>query len=320
MKNNVVIATHHKTGTVWMATVFKAIAEDLGATYVDYWAERDNLAEALKPPFVLFNYDSDFRGHADLLDRDDVRILHLIRDPRDVLISAMHYHCKAGETWLHEPVPGYDNITYQRRLNAFATRHEQYVFEMENSTFSTLRDMQKWRYGRPNCFEARYEKLRQDTEMSYWSGAMSFPGLRCGRAEGLPPALLAVQPVRQPRSRPQACPLGRRRPVEARVHAAAGRRLPLEVPPPAAVARLRARRPLGRSRPGPAAEPKPGPGRPGVTAQADRRPAVGALQALERDKRQPLTGLSRPAALSRRCSHRPNRYPWRPCPRRSGAR
>lgn len=176
MKNNVVISTHHKTGTVWMATVFKAIAEDLGATYVDYWAERDNLAEALKPPFVLFNYDSDFRGHADLLDRDDVRILHLIRDPRDVLISAMHYHCKAGETWLHEPVPGYDNVTYQRRLNAFETRHEQYVFEMENSTFSTLRDMQKWRYGRPNCFEARYEKLRQDSEMPYWSGAMSFLG------------------------------------------------------------------------------------------------------------------------------------------------
>ncbi len=176
MKNNVVIATHHKTGTVWMATVFKAIAEDLGATYVDYWAERENLAEALKPPFVLFNYDSDFRGHSDLLDRDDVRILHLIRDPRDVLISAMHYHCKSGETWLHEPVPGYDNITYQRRLNAFAARHEQYVFEMENSTFSTLRDMQQWRYGRTNCFEARYEKMRLDTEMKYWSGIMDFLG------------------------------------------------------------------------------------------------------------------------------------------------
>ena len=57
MKNYVVIATHHKTGTVWMATVFKAIAEDLGATYVDYWAERENLAEALKPPFVLLMQD-----------------------------------------------------------------------------------------------------------------------------------------------------------------------------------------------------------------------------------------------------------------------
>ena len=146
MKNSVIVATHHKTGTVWMATVFKAIAEDLNATYVDYWAEKSRVEEALKRTFVLFNYDSDFRGHSQLLSRDDVRILHVIRDPRDVLISAMHYHRRANESWLHEPVPGYDNITYQRRLNAFETRYEQYVFEMENSTDSTLRDMQGWQY------------------------------------------------------------------------------------------------------------------------------------------------------------------------------
>ena len=79
MKNSVIVATHHKTGTVWMATVFKAIAADLGATYVDYWAEKSRVEEALKRPFVLFNYDSDFRGHSQLLSRDDVRILHLIR-------------------------------------------------------------------------------------------------------------------------------------------------------------------------------------------------------------------------------------------------
>ena len=30
MKYNVVVATHHKTGTVWMDGVFKAIARDLG--------------------------------------------------------------------------------------------------------------------------------------------------------------------------------------------------------------------------------------------------------------------------------------------------
>ena len=176
MKKSVIIATHHKTGTVWMATVFKAIAADLGATYVDYWAEKAQVEEALKRPFVLFNYDSDFRGHSQLLSRDDVRILHLIRDPRDVLISAMHYHRRADESWLHEPVPGYDNITYQRRLNAFETRYEQYVFEMENSTDSTLRDMQGWQYGRSNCFEARYEELRQDTQMAYWSKIIDFLG------------------------------------------------------------------------------------------------------------------------------------------------
>ena len=176
MKHNIVVATHHKTGTVWMSAVFKAIANDVDAEYVDFWSPGGQVADALKAPFILFNYHSDFRGHADILSRDDVRILHLIRDPRDVLISAMHYHKKSNETWLHEPVPGYDDVTYQRRLNALATRFEQYVFEMEHSTESTLRDMLGWQYGRANCFEARYEDLRQDTQMEHWSRIAAFLG------------------------------------------------------------------------------------------------------------------------------------------------
>ena len=176
MKYNIVVATHHKTGTVWMSTVFKAIANDIGAAYVEFRPQYGRLAEALRAPFVLFNYDSEFREHSPLLERGDVRILHLIRDPRDVLISAMHYHKKSNETWLHEPVPGYDNVTYQRRLNALPTPFQQYVFEMENSTESTLRDMVNWQYGRANCFEARYEDLRVDTQMAYWSKIMGFLG------------------------------------------------------------------------------------------------------------------------------------------------
>lgn len=176
MKYNVVVATHHKTGTVWMDCVFKAIAGDIGVRYVNFRSQYGQMTEVMKAPFVLFNYDSDFREYAHILERDDVRVLHLIRDPRDVLISAMHYHRKSTETWLHEAIPGYDNITYQRKLRSLATKFEQYVFEMENSTASTLRDLLKWQYGRDNCFEARYEDLRQDTRMNHWQEIAAFLG------------------------------------------------------------------------------------------------------------------------------------------------
>jgi hypothetical protein len=187
MKYNIVVATHHKTGTVWMDGVFKAIANDIGARYVDFRLQYGELTQALRSPFVLFNYDSNFRDHADLLERDDVRVMHLIRDPRDVLISAMHYHKKSAESWLHEPVPGYDNVTYQRRLKSLPTKFEQYVFEMEHSTAGTLCDMSRWQYGRTNCFEARYEDLRQDTDLTYWAEIAAFLGFDeeesnvCGR-------------------------------------------------------------------------------------------------------------------------------------------
>ena len=39
MKYNVVVATHHKTGTVWMDGVFKAIAGDLGVAYVNFTSQ-----------------------------------------------------------------------------------------------------------------------------------------------------------------------------------------------------------------------------------------------------------------------------------------
>lgn len=177
MRYNLVVATHHKTGTVWMDGVFKAIAGDLGAQYVNFHAEQGQPSDLDHGPFILFSYDSDFGDFASLLDREDVKILHLIRDPRDVVISAMHYHKASRESWLHEPIPGYDNLTYQRALQRLPTKLSQYIFEMDNSSASTLRDMVSWHYGRANCFEARYEDLRQDTQLANWERILTFLGL-----------------------------------------------------------------------------------------------------------------------------------------------
>jgi hypothetical protein len=173
---NVVVATHHKTGTVWMSTVFKAIARKLGATYVDFWSNYGRLERGLRSPFVLLNHDSTFLQHADILRRRDVRILHIIRDPRDVLISAMHYHKTSSEPWLHEAVPGNENVSYQQRLNALATPFEQFVFELENSTSSTIEAMLEWQYGSENCLEVRYEELWSDRSMALWSRILEFLG------------------------------------------------------------------------------------------------------------------------------------------------
>jgi len=176
MKYTVVVSTHHKTGTVWMDGVFKAIARDTGVLCGDFRAHCGRLGERPGKPFMLLNADSDFRGRVHILKRPDLRVLHIVRDPRDVLISAMHYHRRSEESWLHEPIPAFANLTYQRQLRALPTRFEQYLFEMEQSTASTLRDVMSWRYGRPNCFEARYEDLRQDVDLTLWRRISNFLG------------------------------------------------------------------------------------------------------------------------------------------------
>lgn len=175
MKSNVVVATHHKTGTVWMATVFKDIAKGCRASYIDFWANFDRIESKLVPPFILMNHDSQFMQHEGMLSRGDTRILHLIRDPRDVLISATHYHRTAAEPWLHRVEPG-QSQTYQQRLNALETSLERYVFELDHASGATLDGMLDWHYDRPNCREVRYEDLRLDDTMEAWTGIVEFLG------------------------------------------------------------------------------------------------------------------------------------------------
>jgi hypothetical protein len=156
--------------------VFRSIAKGLGASFLNFWDHYGRLDRVLKPPFILFNHDSTFVQHADVLRRDDVRVLHLIRDPRDVLISAMHYHKTSSEAWLHQTVPGNDEIDYPKKLNALGSKHEQYLFEMENSTSSTIEEMLDWQYGRANCMDVRYEDLWQDRTMELWGQILVFLG------------------------------------------------------------------------------------------------------------------------------------------------
>ena len=97
MKYNVVVATHHKTGTVWMDGVFKALAREIGVQCIDFTSAYGCLAGAPRKPYILLNVDSNFRDCPQVLEREDVRVLHVIRDPRDMLISAMYYHSKSTE-------------------------------------------------------------------------------------------------------------------------------------------------------------------------------------------------------------------------------
>ena len=50
MRYNLVVATHHKTGTVWMDGVFKALAGDLGARYINFRAQYEEIKGLLGSP------------------------------------------------------------------------------------------------------------------------------------------------------------------------------------------------------------------------------------------------------------------------------
>jgi hypothetical protein len=159
MKHRALIATHHKTGTAWMTSTFRDICSHLKIRFVNLHVEQiDSFSEAA-PPIVLI-HTHGFSKMSWLLEGERDRIFHLIRDPRDVIISGMHFHLVAKEPWLHVPKRKFGGLSYQVKLNNLFDDKQRYLFEMQNTR--TIHEMLRWDYDRPRSFECRYEELIED--------------------------------------------------------------------------------------------------------------------------------------------------------------
>ncbi|MGD0190893.1 MAG: sulfotransferase domain-containing protein [Rhizomicrobium sp.] len=171
-----VVATHHKTGTAWMQSVFRRIARVLDVGFVEI-DRRDGLESgSLIVPSILFNTHSAFSGCQWILDHPQCRLFHLIRDPRDVIVSAMHYHRAAAEPWLHEPRADFGGKTYQMFANGLPDDQSRYVFEMQHGAGNAIKAMRRWQYDRENTFECRYEDLISDTNSEKFAGVLRHLG------------------------------------------------------------------------------------------------------------------------------------------------
>lgn len=158
----VLIATHHKTGTVWMRQLFQSIARRLECPFLrlgdDEMVDTDEL-RARSPLAILFQDHSRFAANMRL--QPDDRGWHLLRDPRDVLISGANYHGWSDEPWLHQARENLGGRTYQEALRSLPFA-DAVRFEMDRSTGQAVRDMLSFDL-RDGCFrDVAYETLLAD--------------------------------------------------------------------------------------------------------------------------------------------------------------
>ncbi len=146
MNRRAIIATHHKAGTAWMKTTFREIAQRCRLWMVDAKRDGGYGADECKAPVIIRLRNPQLLKYSSLTEGDDYRILHLIRDPRDMMISAMHYHREANEKWLIAPRAEYAGLSYQKKLNAIATDRQRFQFEMEKT--SAVGVVSRWQYDR----------------------------------------------------------------------------------------------------------------------------------------------------------------------------
>ncbi|WP_306250406.1 sulfotransferase domain-containing protein [Parvularcula sp. IMCC14364] len=192
MKYHIAIKTHHKTGTNWMNNIFEGLAARIGVEYIhlsrinNIQERKETLEKAAqgKDKKIIFHPYGRF-PKVRIKHRMEFRGIHVVRDPRDMILSSAKYHQWSDEAWLHEPDDKFDGQTYQQALNKLETLDAQVAFEMSNSAEHHINMM--YNFDAQNIFfNVKFEDMRQDTDLMLWHRILLRLGLE---AHELAPAM-----------------------------------------------------------------------------------------------------------------------------------
>jgi hypothetical protein len=147
---------YHKVGTVWFGRVFAEIARQY------------DLRLHAGPQAELGEADVFLEDHS-RIDPDRLppfRGSHMIRDPRDVVVSAYFYHLRTAEPWALEPGEAWGGLSYQAHLRGL-DRSAGLLAEIRRSAGTVIADMTAWDYRDPRFLELRYEDMLADEEAGW---------------------------------------------------------------------------------------------------------------------------------------------------------
>ncbi len=148
-KKLIVHCCYHKVGTAWFIRVLRAISRCYGLKF-QQCSQND-----LKRNTDIF---MEYMSRIDVAKLPNYVGSHMIRDPRDVVISAYFYHLWTKEEWAHIPRNSLNNQTYQEYLNSLS-QEEGLLAEMEGTSKEVIEEMSQWNYNNPNFFEFKYEDI-----------------------------------------------------------------------------------------------------------------------------------------------------------------
>ena len=154
----IVHSCYHKTGTHWLKKVLLSVKRKFGLPF--------RVFENAEPVFtdgILFDGHSKLK----LENVPDAIVSHLIRDPRDIVVSGYHYHLWTPERWVRKPNPALNGKSYQQYLNS-VDRETGILAEITRCK-ELFDRMGSWPYGRTNVLELKYENLICDIEEGFRS-------------------------------------------------------------------------------------------------------------------------------------------------------
>jgi hypothetical protein len=144
---------YHRVGTVWFTRILRDIAAEFGLSF-----QAGRQAELSSDTDVFLQGNSRVE-----LDKLPTYVgSHMIRDPRDAIISGYFYHLWTKEEWAYIPMDKFGGKSYQEHLNSVG-QDEGLSAEIKRAE-RWIPYMVNWNYKNPLIFEIRYEDIISDEE------------------------------------------------------------------------------------------------------------------------------------------------------------
>lgn len=156
-KNKIIFFGHHKSGSYWISLFLIQLCQKFNKKFhVIYNSESKNLLQYETDVLIDCNSTS-------IIESSDIKFkaVHLIRDPRDIIVSGMFYHKWTDEEWVNISNEKY-GMSYKEKINSLSN-DEALFFEMDECANFTIKNIKNWNYNNPNILEIRYEDLIVDT-------------------------------------------------------------------------------------------------------------------------------------------------------------
>ena len=152
-KNNckalLIFSCHHKVGTSWFSKILSHVSREYNLEF-QYTGQ-----SVIKADTDIF---FDDHSRVILENMDSYKGVHLIRDPRDVIVSGYYYHKWTAEEWANNPKEHWNGKSYKEKINSLEYE-DALLFEMEHVGKDTINEMMKWNYNNDNILEVKYEDL-----------------------------------------------------------------------------------------------------------------------------------------------------------------
>jgi hypothetical protein len=149
----IVHVAHHKMGTTWLLGILGDAAHAHGLSFQVQAPSR----VAATADVVFFQNIREFTENA---PTRPFRGSHMVRDPRDTIVSAYHYHLWTDEQWANVPLDTLGGKTYREHLKSLPKDAGLHA-EIERSKW-LLDRLAAWDFDDPRFHVMRYELVLAD--------------------------------------------------------------------------------------------------------------------------------------------------------------